>query len=161
MDKQTLVTRLMDVAGRMATQARRSTIRDWSDIELTMPQLRALGYLAPAPRRMSELATFLGSSLSATTSLVERLEGKGLAARRHDPIDRRVVMCQLTAAGQALMDRFWRMQQRQLEVVADILTGAELARVVEAMELMATALERDAEARDGAGQPSGAMTPAR
>lgn len=153
MDKRNLVDRLMLVAGRLATQSRKSALRDWSDIELTMRQLRALGYLAQTPRRMSDLATFLGSSVSATTNLVERLETKALVTRRHDPTDRRVVTCQLTAEGQALIERFWRMQQRQLEVVAGILSDAELGRVVEAMELMAAALEREA------GEPLGAPTP--
>lgn len=142
MDKQELVGRLMRVADRMATQTRKSALQDWSEIELTMPQLRALGLLALAPRRMGDLAAFLGTSVSATTSLVERLEGKGLVERVHDPVDRRVVMCHLTPPGRELMDRFWRMRRQQLEAVAAVLTPEELAQIVAAMELMASALER-------------------
>ena len=146
--KQAWVDRLVAVADRMAAQTRKSAMQDWSEVELTMPQLRALGFLAHSPRRMGDLAAFLGSSVSSTTSLVERLEGKGLVERTHDPIDRRVVMCHLTPPGRELMDRFWRMQRLHLESVADILSIAELAQVVEAMELLATALERHAVAQD-------------
>jgi DNA-binding MarR family transcriptional regulator len=142
--KRELVERLVSVADRMAAQTRTSAMREWSDVELTMPQLRALGFLAHAPRRMGDLAAFLGSSVSSTTSLVERLEGKGLAERTHDPVDRRVVKCHLTSPGRALMDRFWRMQRLHLESVADALTAAELAQVVEALELLSSALERHA-----------------
>jgi DNA-binding MarR family transcriptional regulator len=148
--RQALIDRLVAVADRMATQTRKSAMKDWSEVELTMPQLRALGFLAPAPRRMGDLAAFLGSSVSSTTSLVERLEGKGLAERTHDPIDRRVVMCRLTQPGRELMDRFWRMQRLHLEAVAGILTAAELTQVVGAMELLATALERNADEREPA-----------
>lgn len=144
MDKRGLIERLAAVADRMATQTRKSAMEDWSEIDLTMPQLRALGVLAHAPQRMGDLAAFLGSSVSATTSLVERLEGKGLVERVHDPIDRRVVMCHPTEAGRELMDRLWRMRRQQLEAVADILTTDELAQIVAAMELLSGAIERHA-----------------
>lgn len=143
-ERQGLVERLIAVTDRMAAHSRKAAMEGWSDIELTMPQLRALGFLAHAPRRMGDLAAYLGSSVSSTTSLVERLEGKGLAERMHDPTDRRVVMCALTVQGQELMDRFWRMQRLRLEAVADILTTDELAQVIAAMELMEAALARDA-----------------
>ena len=123
-------------------------MQDWSEVEMTMPQLRALGYLAHGARRMGDLAAFLGSSVSSTTSLVERLEGKNLVERTHDPIDRRVVMCHVTPPGRELMDRFWRMQRMQLESVADILNLGELTQVVEAMELLSNALERHAAEND-------------
>jgi DNA-binding MarR family transcriptional regulator len=146
--KRELVERLVAVADRMAAHTRKSAMQDWSEVELTMPQLRALGFLAHAPRRMGDLATFLGSSVSSTTSLVERLEGKGLVERTHDPIDRRVVMCHLTPPGREVIDRFWRMQRLQLESVADILSSGELVQVVEAMELLSAALERHASEQD-------------
>ena len=149
-ERQGLVERLIAVTDRMAAHSRKAAMEGWSDIELTMPQLRALGFLAHAPRRMGDLAAYLGSSVSSTTSLVERLEGKGLAERLHDPTDRRVVMCALTVQGQELMDRFWRMQRLRLEAVADILTTDELAQVIAAMELMEAALTRDAVRREPA-----------
>lgn len=143
-ERQGLVERLIAITERMATHSRKAAMEGWSDIELTMPQLRALGYLAHAPRRMGDLAAYLGSSVSSTTSLVERLEGKGLVERLHDPTDRRVVVCHLTGQGHELMDRFWRMQRLRLEAVADLLTTEELAQVIAAMELLESALARHA-----------------
>jgi DNA-binding MarR family transcriptional regulator len=142
--RQALVERLIAVAESMAKNSRKSTMDGWGEIDLTMPQMRALGYLGHAPRRMGDLAAFLGSSVSSTTSLVERLEGKKLAERVHDPIDRRVVMCRLTEPGRELLDRIWRMHRLGLEAVADILTTEELDQVIAAMELMAAAMQRHA-----------------
>lgn len=148
--KATLVARLGNAADRMAHKTRHATMhesmQDWADLDLTMPQLRTLGYLAREPRRMGELAAYLGSSVSSATSLVERLEGKALVKRVHDPIDRRVVMCHLAPAGRDVIERFWRMQRLQLESVADFLTVDELVRVVDGVELMVTAFERRAAA---------------
>jgi len=117
---------------------------EWPNLEVTIPQLRALILLRHRGGgcRMSELAALLGTGLPATTSMVERLEGKGLVARRPDPGDRRVVCCELTVDGAAQIDRFWSVKRAELEAVADRLSGDELARVVDAVGLLAEALER-------------------
>jgi DNA-binding MarR family transcriptional regulator len=120
--------------------------------------LRAIGYLGQGAQRMSDLAAYLGISVSSATSLIERLEGKGLVARVHDPGDRRVVMCHLTASGEAELARFWRVRRSHLEAVADILTVEELTRVVEVMELLVTAFERRQRNDEAAGV--GAKAPA-
>ncbi len=146
--KQLLLDRLTHAADRMAIKMRRSVIQesmhDWSEIDLTMPQLRTLGLLAHTSRRMGEVATYLGSSVSSATSLIERLEGKTLVERVHNPVDRRVVMCHLTPGGQELMERFWRLQRLKVEGVADLLDEDELMQVVTAVEIMANAFERSA-----------------
>jgi DNA-binding MarR family transcriptional regulator len=146
--KQTLTDRLARVADRMAVKMRRSVIQesmqDWSELDLTLPQLRTLGLLAHTSRRMGEVASYLGSSVSSATSLIERLESKALVERVHNPVDRRVVMCHLTPAGQELMERFWRLQRLKVEQVAELLNDDELMHVVTAMEIMADAFERSA-----------------
>jgi DNA-binding MarR family transcriptional regulator len=115
---------------------------EWPDVELTMSQLRTLLFLTEGPRRMSEIAANLGSSVSSATSMVERLESKDLVERRHDPDDRRVVMCHLTRYGKRDVERFWRLRQTRIRVLAHLLTAEELDRVVEAMQLVADALAR-------------------
>ena len=145
--KQELSERLERAVNRMYRQSRSAAMKDWAEIDLTMPQLRALGFLHDAPQRMSDIAAFLNSSVSSATSLVERLEGKRLVERVHDPVDRRVVMCHLTANGQVELDRVWRAQRLHRETMVEILTPDELAKVVEVMELLGTAFERHAAAQ--------------
>ena len=161
--KQSLIERLTCATDRMSEKMRQSTMhesmQDWSEIDLTMPQLRPLGFLARGACRMGEIAAYLGSSVSSATSLIERLEGKDLVKRVHDPVDRRVVMCHLAPRGRELIDRFWRMQRLKLESVAELLTTDELVRVTEAVELLATAFERRAaESADVTTQASTAAT---
>ena len=57
---------------------------------------------------MGVISNSLGSALSATTSIVDRLVEKKLVKRGSDPNDRRVVTCELTASGQEASERFWR-----------------------------------------------------
>ena len=51
---------------------------DWADLELTIPQIRALMSLQPGPQRMGNISSYLGSTLSSTTSIMDRLVDKGL-----------------------------------------------------------------------------------
>ena len=67
--KQALVGRLMAVADRLVVHSRKAVMQGWADIDLTMQQLRARGFLAHAPRHRGDLAAFLGSSVSSTIGL--------------------------------------------------------------------------------------------
>jgi DNA-binding MarR family transcriptional regulator len=67
---------------------------------LTVQEFRSLEFLASAePRKTKELAKYLGLAVNSVTDVVDALEQKGLARRRRDDADRRVVRVELTAAG--------------------------------------------------------------
>ncbi|HLA63927.1 MAG TPA: MarR family transcriptional regulator, partial [Rhodothermales bacterium] len=58
---------------------------------LTKPELLALGVLGVhGPSRMGEVAAHLAVGQSAVTPVIDRLEGRGLVARRRSEEDRRV-----------------------------------------------------------------------
>jgi DNA-binding MarR family transcriptional regulator len=74
--------------------------------DLTVQQLFALKHLAgEVPLAMSELATSLGCDASNVTSIVDKLESRGIVTRRSDERDRRVKVLTMTAAGTALQER--------------------------------------------------------
>lgn len=143
-----LTRHLIDMMSRSSFELRGIDEPEWPQVELTMPQLRTLVFLRTAPQRMSDIAAMLGSGLSSATSMIERLESKGLVQRIHDPHDRRVVRCHLSDQGTAELERFWRVQTSKMQVVADILSHEELAKVVEAMEILVAAIERHEQAVD-------------
>ncbi len=142
MGSEELVERLSRASERIAMQMRSTSNEDWPDIELTMPQLRTLVLLYRGPQRMGEIAAALGISLPATTNMIVRLEGKGLVERSHDRDDRRVVRCYLTSAGRDQSEALWNVHRQRFAAITDILTSDEMAKVVEATELLAAALDR-------------------
>ena len=142
-DRQ-LAARLVGLMQLISSHVRLAPPQEWSDIELTMAQWRTLALLHRGPRRMSEVAAYLGSSLSSATSMIERLVNKQLVARMQEPTDRRVVSCRLTPLGQEQMDRFWRMGRKKVEQVSSILSREELEAVVHAMEVLLAAMDRQA-----------------
>jgi len=121
----------------------------WSELELTMPQVRVLGLLFTTPHRMSEIAASVGSSVQAATSLIDRLVDKGLVVREHDTVDRRVVICRLTPVGRTEVERFYRIGQARMELLGDVLTDDELALVVESFSVLAEAALRLQQADPG------------
>jgi DNA-binding MarR family transcriptional regulator len=148
-----LTQRLIDTLSHSSFELRGADQLEWPQVELTMPQLRTLVFLRAAPQRMSDVAAMLGSGLSSATSMIERLESKGLVQRIHDPHDRRVVRCQLSEQGTAELERFWRVQTSKIQVVADLLSDDELMKVVEAMEILGAAIERYEQAQASAESP--------
>lgn len=123
---------------------------DWTELELTMTQMRVLGLLACQPRRMSEIAAAVGSSVQAAAGLIDRLVDRGLVAREHDTVDRRVVYCRLTANGRTEIERFYRIGQTRMELLVDVLADDELEHVVHAMRILAEAALRRQQAQPAA-----------
>ncbi len=142
--KEQLATRLVGLMQLMSSHVRLAPPEEWSDDELTMTQWRTLTLLRRGPRRMSEIAAYLGNSLSSATSIIDRLVNKQLVARMQDPADRRVVSYGLMPLGQEQMDRFWRMGRKKIEQVSGIVSREELEAVVHAMEVLLTAMDRQA-----------------
>jgi DNA-binding MarR family transcriptional regulator len=67
---------------------------------LTVQEFRSLEFLASdEPRKTKELGEYLGIAVNTVTDVVDGLERKGLARRRRDTADRRVVRVELTEAG--------------------------------------------------------------
>lgn len=115
---------------------------EWSEVELTMPQFRVLDLLLGGPQRMSDIASSLGTSVQATTSLIDRLTDKGLVERRHDVVDRRVVTCQITDFGRGEVERIYRIGQTRMDLLIDVLDDDELDRVIAAFADLAEAVLR-------------------
>jgi MarR family transcriptional regulator, organic hydroperoxide resistance regulator len=108
-------------------QHRRSFLIAASELSLHPAQARALMQLS-SPLPMSELAGQLGCDSSNVTGLVDRLEARGLVARRPSFDDRRVKHVVLTEAGRA-------MRQRMLDHIAHAPQGFERLSADEQQQL--------------------------
>ncbi len=140
--KDKLTQELVDLVDRLSSQMRPESDEEWTELELTMPQFRAICLLGQGPERMGNIAGHLSTSMSSATSMIDRLVDKGLVERAPDASDRRVVTCQLTARGREEMDRFSRIHQLRLTRMAGRLTMEELQTVVDAMEILCSAAQR-------------------
>lgn len=104
-------------------------------LDLTLSQINTLVQLYErGPMRMGEIASQLGSTLSASTSVVDRLVRNKLVKRVFDPNDRRVVICELTEFGRKPAERYLQEVKMDAPKVAERWQPEQLEAVVEALE---------------------------
>lgn len=97
--------------------------------------------------RMQQLARATALSSSATTRLVTRLEDRGLLTRILCVDDRRGIYTELTAAGDALLERARPTHDATLhEAIEQAKQVPELAPLVDALDALYPALDRAGEA---------------
>ncbi len=139
--KQRLTDRFAELVEQINQRMHCQTPDEWADLELTIPQIRALALLQQEPQRMGGISNYLSGTLSSATSIIDRLVDKSLVERAPDPEDRRVVICRLTPTGREAVEQFWRIGRLRIVSLAEKLDSGELEKVVQAMELLYRATE--------------------
>lgn len=111
---------------------------DVLDLDLTIAQLKTVYVAATAgPIRMSELAVRLGTAISTTSEVVERLVQLELLERMEDPSDRRQVLVRATATARERLDSINELGRERLrELLAALPNADDLATVERAIELL-------------------------
>lgn len=138
--KEEITERFVEAVEYLNRQLHTNGLGEWDGLDMTIPQIKTLVLLQRmGPLRMGNIAIFLSRALSATTTVVDRLVEKNLVDRVSDPEDRRVVICQLTDQGQKAVDRFWRIRQGHLQMIADVLDVEQLETVVQGLEFLRSA----------------------
>jgi DNA-binding MarR family transcriptional regulator len=107
---------------------------------LNRTDLRCLDWLSDGPLSAGRLATATGLSSAATTTLLDRLERRGLVRRVPDPSDRRKVLIEMTDLGRRQTDELYgplaREGARLLERFSDEQLAAMQDQLLAATELI-------------------------
>lgn len=117
----------------LASSLRQATLRltrrlraQRADMSVTVTQLMALGTLLKhGPMSAGALAAHERVQPPSMTKILAALEEHGLAQRRQDPADRRQIIVQATAAGEALMAQERMMREAWLAQRLATLTADE------------------------------------
>lgn len=122
----------------------------WLQVELTMPQLKAL-FLVHGLRSatMGTVASHLGVGLSTATGLVDRLVDQHLVRREDDRRDRRIVRVLPTEEGEALVAQVCSAGQDRMRVLLRRLSLDELRLVADALDLLYQAAKAEFESQGG------------
>lgn len=112
--------------------------------KISIPQMAVLEILCrERDRPMNRLAQALGVSRPAVTGLVDRLIAQGLAARRGDPKDRRVIRVSVTPKGRKVFSNIWEQKRRMIGEVFGRLPGADRAHYLATLERVVGILQQD------------------
>jgi len=94
--------------------ARNISVKIFQDADrvLTHPQFFMLKHLGSGPATVSEVAEQLGVSLSAITSMADRMVKMGYLIRTRSESDRRLVMLELTENGRKVLEESTRKRRK-------------------------------------------------
>jgi DNA-binding MarR family transcriptional regulator len=124
-----------------AIHALRHVRREDPATGLSAARLSALSVLVfGGPRTLGELAAAEQVRPATMTKIAQSLVEDGYARRTADPKDRRVVRLSATAKGRRVMQRGRELRVANLAKLLARLSPDELARVLEAAELVEEAL---------------------
>lgn len=127
-----LTARLRLVVTRLARQLRQSAV-----VDLTPSQISALAAIERAgPLTLGALATQERVQPPSITTIVTRLEEKGLVVRRQDPHDRRVSRVETTKDGRRLLARSRSRKDAELDRRLRSLTDDERATLAAAAVIL-------------------------
>lgn len=111
--KSIKITELEEIFQEVGLHMTSKVIQD-GDLKLTHTQFFTLKRLISEPATVSEVAEYLGVSLSAVTSMADRLVKIGYISRKRSENDRRVVWLELTPEGKKVFDETWDSRRRIL-----------------------------------------------
>jgi DNA-binding MarR family transcriptional regulator len=146
-DVEGIVNRV-DKINRYVQQTFRSSL---GEAHLTKEEWRVLHALAESVRSHGWLCRDLDVSTGAMTNRLDKLERGGLIRRTPDPNDRRGVLLELTAAGQARIEEYVNIGAQRERELLDGLTRTEKRELNQLLsKLLVSMRANDTSARDRA-----------
>ena len=134
-DDENMVQRFRDVAQFLNRMFFHEQVDMVGGVDLTLPQVKTLAILETrGPLSMTSIACLMGRTVSAMTSLIDRMVEKGLVTRQSGPPDRRRVICALTTEGELTMLQFWSISETRVRVVSDLMNDDQLIAAVIGLE---------------------------
>jgi DNA-binding MarR family transcriptional regulator len=116
----------------------RGQMRRHRRVGLSVPQFRALVFIdLNEDTSLSALAEHVGLSLPAASRMVDLLVRRGLMQRQARPDNRRSICLSLTAPGKTALRRAFQATQRAMARRFKALSARDLARVSDAMHVLA------------------------
>ena len=124
----------------LARQVQRPQACLWSELDLSMGQLKAVfALVGDGPLSVGHLAHLLAISEPAASVLADRLEDAELAARERDPADRRKTLVVPTAKAVALSERLLQIKEEHLGLWLDRLADADLRALLQGLTALVSA----------------------
>lgn len=133
----------------------RARVTNWLNVDITVPQLKALFAVASCSEltTIGALAERLDVGVSAASHLVERLVQNGFVERSDDPQNRRRTLIELTPRGRELMSRLIEGDRSRMRAWLSCVDTPRLVGLCEGLRALTTAAEAalDPAAEDAGG----------
>jgi DNA-binding MarR family transcriptional regulator len=118
-DKEDKLLQLEEIFQEVGLYMTKKVLQD-CEVKLTHPQYFTMKRLESGPATVSEVAEYLGVSLSAITSMSDRLVKTGYIARLRSDTDRRLVWLELTEEGRRI---FVEAGNKKMKMMYELLSN--------------------------------------
>ncbi|HSW96924.1 MAG TPA: MarR family transcriptional regulator [Candidatus Saccharimonadales bacterium] len=110
---------------------------------LSMLQLQALIFLKKHDEaQMGEIAQYFNIELPSATSLINKITKLGLAERKADKNDRRVVLITLTKAGNHLLEQAMQERSKKITKTLSYLSELDKKELLRIMKTLTDTMEK-------------------
>jgi DNA-binding MarR family transcriptional regulator len=141
--RQALERELLEEMTGWSPRDREGAFTTWHRHSLSLVHLNVLTALeVEGPLSMKRLAELMDVSDASATGIVDRMEKRGLVERRHDTVDRRVVLVHATEAGAKVFSDLANHRREVLSRVFAELTDEEMAALLVGMRAIHAARNR-------------------
>lgn len=124
---------------------------------MTVPQLLVLRAIQDLGEvTAGRVSAQVNLSQATVTTILDRLEGRGLLERYRSAVDRRVVHARLTPAGERALAMAPPPMPEAFAAQFDALPDAQRQAIIDALQRIATMMESDEEAQLTMREPAGA-----
>jgi DNA-binding MarR family transcriptional regulator len=114
----------------------------YGQVNLTVLEFKVLDNLQElGPTTMIDISSQLSVTQAWVTSLVDRLEDRGLVSRERSSSDRRVIYVNLTDAGRSLYKKGKALQQKIMSDIFGVLDNEEVKSFVASIKKIRSGLE--------------------
>lgn len=145
---------LRDLVHRFGQSFSRRMLNSLLIEEINLPQYNTLHALAQmGETSMGELSERMGVTMGASTNIVDKLVRGGMAARRRDPKDRRMVRVQLTGRGVQAVEKVISDCTRFLEQMLSAFTPEEREPFISTYRRLVEACEQQTLTGEGGDGP--------
>jgi MarR family transcriptional regulator, organic hydroperoxide resistance regulator len=146
MEKREIINNIIENQRLFSRYMRQNEPDAWLNLNLTIAQVKSLFFLAHHSEvNFRTLAKALKVTPSNVTGIIDRLSEQGLVLRQNNPLDRRMLMLQLTPEGEKLISS---LRERRVSNMLAILNGLpedDLKIINTGFTLMAEAVKTQTE----------------
>ena len=142
MEKAQLIQQVVELQRKVNRMLRRQAPDAWMELSLTLAQLKGLFFISnEGNTNVRKLAAALSVTSANVTGIVDRLVKQGLATRRENPEDRRMLLLQVTDKGRALITDLRERQISRLSEILDYMSPDELSTLAQGFSSLLKACE--------------------
>jgi len=142
MEKSDLISEIIKLEHRANRLIRQHSLDAWMELNLTIPQLKSLFFIANHPStNSSKLAAALGVTPSNVTGIVDRLVEQGVVSRREKPEDRRALILKVTEKGEAILSGLRERRTSKMLGILGRMSMEELSYLARGLSSLVKAAE--------------------